>query len=483
MPARCSRAVGERACASGHGGRVRQDRSYPKQWRQLSTILFLVLMSLAPAIPAERGHSASGTAGQTPGEALDADHAYDTPAPGLSADQREQFLRGRQVVRERWVVAPSPFGSWGRGPTSNGEACVDCHPRNGRGVPPEAPGETAVSAILRLSLPGISATGAAPPHPRYGSQLQHLGILGQVPAEGEFTVQWRETVRRYPDGDIVWLRFPQIGTRALAFGTLEPETAMSMRVAPPLAGLGLLEAVAESWLEQRAAISGRLNRVRDSLTGQRRTGRFGWKATQPDLRTHAAHAFFEDLGITSDVHRGQNCTDVQDACRAAAQGTQPEISSDRLDAVAFYLRALDAPAAGPSDSADTLRGALLFESAGCGTCHAGEAPLGDSPLAAVTGRTVIRPYTDLLLHDMGEDLADGVREYLAGASDWRTAPLWGIGMAKAVTPRARYLHDGRARSLEEAILWHGGEARSSRQRFEHFARDDRHALLAFLRSL
>ena len=471
------------ACAAGHERGGRQDRSYPRKWKDLCALLLLALMCPAPAIPVEGAHSASSLAAQMPDEALDADQAYDTPVRGLDADQRERFLRGRQVVRERWVVSPSPFGSWGRGPTSNGESCSDCHPRNGRGVPPETPGEAAVSAILRLSLPGFSATGAAPPHPRYGSQLQHQGILGQVPAEGEFTVQWRETVRRYPDGDIVWLRFPQIVTRALAFGPLEPGTAMSMRVAPPLAGLGLLESVAESWLEQRAAVSGRLNRLRESRTGPGRAGRFGWKATQPDLRAHAAHAFFEDLGITSDVHPGQNCTDVQEACRAAPESTQPEVASGKLDAAVFYLRALEAPAARPADRADTLRGAILFEAAGCGTCHSREVPLGDSAMAPAYGRNVIQPYTDLLLHDMGEDLADGLREHLAGAADWRTAPLWGIGMADTVTPRARYLHDGRARTLEEAVLWHGGEARSSRQRFERFDRDDRHALLAFLRSL
>lgn len=409
--------------------------------------------------------------------------AYDTPTSGIAPVDRDRFARGRTSMLQRWVVAPSPFGLWGRGPTSNGEACTDCHAGNGRGRPPESPDEPTTSAILRLSVPGTDPTGGPLPHPVYGTQLQSQGILGEVPAEGQVTVAWRERPFQYPDGDTASLREPEIRLRALAFGPLGPETRFSLRVAPPLIGLGLLEAIPDAELGERAHGDGRPNRVPDLASGKMKVGRFGWKASQPDILHQVAGAFHEDLGITSYLHPDENCPGPQRECTLSPSAGRPEIARPALEALAFYLRNLAAPDRRNRFDIRVLRGESLFAAAGCVQCHTPEWTLGnDAPSAGGAGQ-VIRPYTDLLLHNMGPGLGDGRQDYAAGPADWRTPPLWGLGLSAKVNGNGRLLHDGRARSPEEAILWHGGEAEPARARFIAMNRIDRDAVLRFLSSL
>jgi CxxC motif-containing protein (DUF1111 family) len=401
------------------------------------------------------------------------------PAARLDAAALDHFERGRAVFEQRWTVAPSAFGRWGRGPLSNGDACTDCHANAGRGTVPDVAGEPLRSAVVRLAQP--DARGALQPHPAYGAQLQHLGILGRVPGEGEAFVEWTTRTVRYPDGDTVELRAPIIRLRELAHGPIGDDTRRALRIAPDLAGAGWLDAIPDDAILAAAAapqpdgIRGRPNRVPDRATGQRVIGRFGHKAAQPDVRQQVLVALHEDLGITSRRFPEQNCTPAQRACSVEPRPSQPEIDADSEDDLVFHVQHLAPPAhATPRDPVER-RGERLFADAGCAACHT---PAWTIATADDATRT-IHPYTDLLLHDLGPGLADGIPEFDAGASDWRTAPLWHVGRNAS----GALLHDGRARSPEEAILWHDGEASAARVRFMTFDRADRTALLRFLAQL
>ncbi|MFO1318403.1 MAG: di-heme oxidoredictase family protein [Burkholderiales bacterium] len=389
---------------------------------------------------------------------------------------------GADVFAQRWVVAPSAFGMWGRGPTSNAEACTDCHAGQGRGTIPPDDRESLRSTIVRLSVRAPDGTPA--PHPAYGSQLQTQGVLGKVPAEGQAQVRWRHTHFRFPDGHTVRLRAPELAFSELAFGQIDTDVMTSLRVAPAVAGAAWLEAIPTAALidHERAARlrggQGRLHRVVDPTTGRSTPGRFGWKAGQVTLIDQVATAFLEDLGVTSPRHPRDNCPTPQSACLDHAAAPAPEIDAQRLDALVRQLRS----AAPPRPSTRKYRtGAKRFDETGCGVCHVASWPIAGLPDAPAIAR--IEPYTDLMLHDLGAALADGRPDGNAGPSEWRTAPLWGMRRSLAADGRTVFLHDGRARSVEEAILWHGGEAAPARERFVRLRRADRLALLRFVEGL
>jgi CxxC motif-containing protein (DUF1111 family) len=345
------------------------------------------------------------------------------------------------------------------------------------------------SMVVRLSIPGEGLHGAPKPHGIYGDQLQNEGILGRVPAEGDPRVSWRMSSVAMADGEIVQLRAPVLELRNLNFGPLGDEVMTSARVAPALVGVGLLDAVSEETIrmlaadEQRKGLPGRPNVVWDLVKGRDALGRFGYKANQPSVEQQIVSAYHADLGVTSRWFPQENCTDVQLQCLAEPPGGYPELPEAFLDPVLFYARALAVPARRNVDDARVRRGEALFTLAGCDGCHAPTLETGDyAPLPAFSHRT-IHPYTDLLLHDMGEGLADSRPEFRAGPRDWRTTPLWGLGLSQIVNGNRSLLHDGRARSIAEAILWHGGEAEPSREAFRAMPRADRAALVAFLNSL
>jgi CxxC motif-containing protein (DUF1111 family) len=329
--------------------------------------------------------------------------------------------------------------------------------------------------LLRLSIPGRGPHGEALPHPVYGDQLQFQGVLGKVPGEGEVHVHWRTHTVANADGEVVTLRRPVVELRDLQFGPLGRETLLSLRMAPPLSGLGFLEALTEETILARVerqaelGLMGRANFVWNYSAQRTILGRFGWKANQPSLRQQIASAFLNDLGVTSALFPAENCPLPQTACRAFPRTTVPELKPEQLDALEFYVRMLAAPVRRNPDDPPVRRGEHLFAAIGCDHCHLPAIADADS---------MIHPYTDLLLHDMGEGLADGRPDFAAGPRDWRTAPLWGMGQQDGP-----YLHDGRARTLGEAILWHGGEAHRARERFRTMAGGERAALLAFLKSL
>jgi len=389
--------------------------------------------------------------------------AGDAPTPA-----EPQIERGRAVFEQLWSVAPSAFGRWGRGPLSNGAACTECHDDHDRGEMP-TDGGPVHTAVLHLSVPGVDGDGRPRPHPVYGRQLQHEGILGRVPPEGELRVEWDTHAYRYPDGTTTALRSPRVLLDHLAHGPIGDDVLRSLRTAPALRGAGLLEAIPAALLLARAAEGrGRPNHVPDGAGGSS-LGRFGHKAAQPDLHGQVLVAMREDLGVTSTRFPEPTCTAIQTACRAEPASRGPEVTDAMVDDLLAYLRQIPPPGRGD----DAGRGARLFEAVGCASCH-----VPSWTWTEADGATrVIAPYTDLLLHDMGAGLADGRPELAAGPSEWRTAPLWGVGRA------TNLLHDGRARSPEEAILWHDGDAAHARARFETLDRADRAALLQFLASL
>ena len=456
----------------------------------------------APVVPTQAlsgGSFSNDDAGET---------AYQHPVATLDTKQAELFALGHKMFHNRWAFFWFENAEFGRGPTSNAQSCATCHVNNGRGSAPATPHreirgadgamrdhhitvpfEPAPHLVIRISLKGDGPHGGPLPHPDYGDQLQIFGVKGVVPAEGQFSVEWREQGTLVGNGEQVTLRSPLIHITDLVYSPLGTDAMIGPRLAPPLLGLGLLEAVPEETIvalaarEPVAGIHGRANRVWDESQQQVVLGRFGLKANHGSIREQVAIAFFNDIGLSSPVYPEQNCPPVQQACKEQMVAGKPEITKLRLEATELYIRALTVPMRRRIDEAQVQRGGQLFTQAHCAVCHVPELKTGARAALPQLANQTIRPYTDLLLHDMGEGLADGRPDFLAGGSDWRTPALWGIGLSEIVNGANAFLHDGRARNFTEAILWHGGEARASREAFRHFSHEDREALTAFLGSL
>lgn len=434
--------------------------------------------------------------------------AYSMPALLRTAQEVEAFALGKRMFQNRWAFFWFEQAEWGRGPTSNAQACTTCHAGNGRGVAPgtelanldgpdgppldshiPVPFEPAPNLVIRVSLPGEGPNGAPNPHPHYGDQLQNFGVKGVVAAEADFNVQWQEQPFTFPDGESLTLRAPKITLAALAYGPLPDGAMISARMPPAVFGLGLLEAVPEQTLlalaaaEKPGGVKGRPNRVWDPDRQQTVTGRFGLKANHPTLKEQVAAAFLNDIGLSTPMYPAQNCPPIQKSCREQMVAGRPEITALRLNATVLYLRGLMVPARRALDDAQTARGEALFTQMNCAACHQPELRTGEFPDFPQAANQTIRPYTDLLLHDMGEALADHRPDFQASGREWRTPPLWGIGLSEQVNGAGAYLHDGRARSFTEAVLWHGGEAAAARSAFVALTRADREAVVAFLRSL
>jgi CxxC motif-containing protein (DUF1111 family) len=404
-------------------------------------------------------------------------NAFSLPVRNLLEDHRASFFVGNSFFNMNWVVAPaSVAGRDGLGPLFNARSCSACHFKDGRGRPPE-PSEPMTLMLLRISMPGVDSHGGPKPDPVYGDQLQTSAIPG-VASEADVFVEYADVSGAFADGEPYALRRPSYRIANLRYGPMASSLLTSARVAPAMIGLGLLEAVPESTLRSLSdpddsdgdGVSGHVNVVWNQVAGRMDVGRFGWKAEQPSVLLQSAAAFQGDIGITSTIFPGP----VPGA---------PEVSDKILHAVALYARTLAVPAARTADTADAARGRQLFGAARCIACHVAElrtGPVADLPELA---NQVIRPYTDLLLHDMGDDLADGRPVFEASGREWRTPPLWGLGLVAKVNGHTFLLHDGRARDISEAILWHGGEAAWSRRQFQQMPGKDRLALLAFLESL
>ncbi|MBX3259640.1 MAG: thiol oxidoreductase [Labilithrix sp.] len=417
--------------------------------------------------------------------------AFARPLANLHGERRDDFFLGNAVFNRGWVTAPASVADFdGLGPLFNATSCSGCHFKDGRGRPPEEPDEALLSMLVRLSVPGRADDGGPMPHPVYGEQLQENGILG-VPYEGTTRITYVEETGAYADGTTYSLRRPSYRIEDLGYGPLASDVMLSPRTAPFVIGLGLLEAIPEEALLANAdpddrdgdGISGRPNRVWDVERRSTVLGRFGWKANQPSLRQQNAAAFVGDMGITSAMFPDESCTATQEACREAPTGATPQLRDVLFAQVNFYMQTLAVPGRRDVESRDVRRGRQLFEAARCSGCHVPTFRTGADAELPELANQVIHPFTDLLLHDMGPDLADGRPDFEASGVEWRTAPLWGIGLVKTVNRHTYFLHDGRARGFAEAILWHGGEAARSREAFIAMPKADRDALVTFLESL
>jgi CxxC motif-containing protein (DUF1111 family) len=428
-------------------------------------------------------------------------NAFSLPSANLAPSRRVDFSVGNSFFRNPWVIAPSTTTARdGLGPLFNTNACQGCHIKDGRGHPPEPGATNAVSMLVRLSIPDdpayahvIERLGVVP-EPVYGGQFQDMAVPGVVP-EGKVRVEYTAVPVRFKDGTEVELLKPSLNITQLGYGPMHPDTRFSARVAPPMIGLGLLEAIpeeailanAEAQAKERNGIAGRPNRVWDDVQQKAVLGRFGWKAGQPNLNQQNVHAFSGDMGLTTSLRPIDDCTDAQTACKQAPNGNgpngEPEVSDNILRLVLFYSRNLAVPARRDVGAPEVLAGKNLFYQAGCQSCHTPKYTTAADAAEPELANQVIRPYSDLLLHDMGEGLADNRTEFQASGRDWRTPPLWGIGLTQTVSGHTRFLHDGRARNLLEAVLWHGGEAQAAQQQVLSFNAEQRAALLAFLNSL
>lgn len=436
--------------------------------------------------------------------------SFALPANNLEGEARADFYAGKALSEQPWVIAPSSTDARdGLGPLYNARSCLACHTEGGHGRVDSGEGELTAATLVRLSIPGEDPKLGAVPEPTYGAQLQARSIAlsdqlpgtpepdpstGGVLPEGKAVVRWSERAHRYADGEELTLRQPEPELEQLGYGALHPDVRLGLRHTPPLHGLGLLARIAEEDVDALAdpddadgdGISGRPNRVWDPVTGAVGPGRFGLKANQPTLRVQVAAALRDDIGITSSVFVEQPCTTTQSACLEATHGAapgEPEIADDLLQLVLHFTESIGVPERRKPDDPLVLRGRELFHASGCASCHTPRFVTAGDPDAPHLASQEIWPYTDLLLHDMGPDLADGRSDHSASGSEWRTPPLWGVGLARAVREDAGLLHDGRARTVEEAVLWHGGEATRSRDRFASLSAENRHALLAFVRSL
>ncbi|MEY4577235.1 MAG: hypothetical protein RL701_1938 [Pseudomonadota bacterium] len=416
--------------------------------------------------------------------------AFSLPLPVLTREQRTRFFLGNSFFNQNWVSAPASTAERdGLGPLFNARSCSTCHFKDGRGRAPDA-GADMQTMLLRVSIPGLTEHGAPKPHPIYGDQIQHLSVQG-LDAEARVVVDYDEHVETLPDGEVYVLRAPRIQLVDEHYGSASAPLLISARIAPALVGMGLLEAVPEREVLAHAdaddrnhdGVSGRANRVWDVVSQTSRLGRFGWKAEQPDLQQQTAGAFLGDMGITSALFPEENCTPSQTVCASLPSGGAPEIAADTLESVVRYVRTLAVPAPRALAPELAAHGAELFEHARCGLCHLTTLHTESVPHVPELTSVAFHAYTDLLLHDLGPGLADARPSFAADGREFRTAPLWGLGLVEKVNGQLSLLNDGRARTFGEAVLWHGGEAEPAKQAFIALSRADRSALLAFVAAL
>lgn len=442
----------------------------------------------------------------------DAD-AFSQASGNMSFEGELNFKVGNGLFRKLWVSSPSStMASDGLGPLYNARSCQRCHLKDGRGHPPDGPEDSPVSMFLRISVPAVpdsamteieafldslgDTTPRTRPDPVYGGQIQDFATAGHT-AEGRMQIDYEEIEVAMSGGETAMLRKPNYSLADPAYGAPHPEAMLSPRVAPQMIGLGLLEAIPLEDILSHAdpddadgdGISGRAQIVWSVEHEAPMLGRFGWKAGMATVKEQSASAFAGDIGISNPLFQAPSgdCTEAQEACIAGPHGDGDarrwEIDAEGLDLVSFYSRNLAVPARRDVDDPQVLRGKQVFYDTGCVACHTPKFVTHRLDNRPEQSFQLIWPYTDLLLHDMGPGLADNRPEGRASGFEWRTAPLWGTGLTEQVNGHSYFLHDGRARSRLEAILWHGGEAQAARDRVVAMPPEDRAALIRYLESL
>ena len=416
-------------------------------------------------------------------------NAFGFEISGLSFVEQAEFSTGNSLFNQTWVSSPaSTTGRDGLGPTFNARACATCHFKDGRGKA-FVNGEDSSGFLMRISMPGQDSNGDALPVLGYGTQLQDRANNG-IPFEAKVNVTYEVINGEYADGTSYQLQKPIYSFSQEAFGSLSG-VLMSPRVAQQTIGLGLISALPDEEItkfEDEAdsdndGISGRANYVYNYEMNEQDLGKYGWKANAPTLKQQVAAALHGDMGLTTSLFSDSNCPSPQQDCADAINGGTPEVTDVQLDKMLFYQAHLAVPNRRNYKDENVLRGKALFSSLNCIGCHAINQKTGTEAASDYLKNITIKPYSDFLLHDMGDDLADNRPDYLATGNEWRTQPLWGIGLISTVNGHTNLMHDGRATNIEEAILWHGGEAENIREDFKNLSVDDRENLISFVNSL
>ncbi|NQY88918.1 MAG: thiol oxidoreductase [Colwellia sp.] len=429
--------------------------------------------------------------------------AFEQEAPNLSWGLSAAFDRGDGIFERPYAPAERPGFSYnadGLGPIFNNVSCESCHVGDGRAKPPSGPNEMLNGGFIRVSVPGIGPYGEPLSPKGYGHQIGDRAIDGVKP-EAKVRINWLESIGEFPDGTAYSLRQPAFLLTELAYGKMPKDAVFELRMAPPVHGLGLLEAIPEETLlawsdpedKDGDGISGRPNYVWDLERGGKIMGRFSWKANAFDIRQQAAAAAYNDMGVNNPLflyryddqitnHKArQNCEPEQISCLAAIDSLDYEMSPGQLVDVTTYLQLLGVVYRRNMDDPLVQKGEQLFHQAGCEGCHKSQVMTGEHEISRLENQ-LIRPYSDLLLHDMGPGLS-GRRDFEATKQEWRTSPLWGIGVTEVVNGHTNFLHDGRARNIEEAILWHGGEAEVAKQKYMNLTKAERQLLINFINNL
>ena len=402
----------------------------------------------------------------------------------LSAVALKNHEIGDALFDATFITAPAPKNA-GLGPLYNAVSCASCHNNDGRGSAPEDGGHS-VSLFLKVSSPGVNEHGGPLDLPGYGVQIQPKATFGKQ-GEAEVNVHYTYETGTFDDGTSYELRRPTFSIDN-PYIPLPGNYLFSPRFSRPVFGMGLLEAIADATLLMNEdvddlnndGISGKANYVWNIHEQKMSIGRLGWKAGVPTVLQQVAAAFNQDIGLTNFIFPYENSLNQS---QYDAQNNGVELSDSLLFASAMYIRTLAVPGRRNVQDVDVIRGKQLFSDALCVKCHVPKQKTKVNMAFPALSNQTIYPYTDLLLHDMGPNLADNRPEYLAEEFEWRTPPLWGIGLSQAVNNHSNFLHDGRARNISEAILWHGGEALQSKIRYKKMSTSDRKALLKFLNSL
>ena len=426
-------------------------------------------------------------------EAFTAEKAFGTSIPGLIGLESAFFGIGNAMFEQSWVSAPATTTSRdGLGPIFNARACASCHSNDGRGKPVLENNASSQGFLIRLSYGNDPITGPID-FPNYGGQLQDNSNLG-ITKEGTINVSFQTITGTYPDGETYELRKPTYTIVNENYGSLQ-HAQQSARVGAQVIGLGFIDALSEASILANQdindldgdGISGKANYVWNVKEKKTTIGKFGWKANQPSLEQQVAAAFSGDMGLTTSLFPDENCPNGLDCSKlnnGNNVGETVEVTDTQMSRIMVYQAAISVPKRRDYKTLDVLEGKQLFNDLACVTCHVNNFTTGNdySLLTQLENRT-IRPYSDFLLHDMGDELADNRADFLANGNEWRTQPLWGLGLIETVNNHTFLLHDGRARNIEEAVLWHGGEAESAKNNFKNLSKEKREQVLKFLNSL
>ena len=435
-------------------------------------------------------------------------NAYSLPLKNIRTENRINFFVGNSMFRRVWLP-PSTLheAKDGLGPFFNADSCQNCHINDGRGHPPSLswPGDDAISLVIALAIPPQNEFEKKQletlqiksfPDPNYGSQLSDFATEGVMP-EGKVMIEYDYFPIAFDNGKVVNLRKPNFSISNLKYGKLHPDIQISARIAQPIIGLGLIEGISDRDIlmnvdpndKDKDGVSGKANRVRNEITDELVLGRFGWKASQPSILQQTTDALYHDMGLSSTFSsQSNNCSKIQIDCQSVATGNSAdydnvEVSNEQIDLMIFYQKHLSPPGRRDVNNKEVLKGKKIFFESGCNSCHVQKFTTSRDIENPSLSEQVIWPYSDFLLHNMGEDLADNLSEFNATGIEWRTPPLWGIGLTNVVNGHTNFLHDGRAQNILEAILWHGGEAENSKNKILKLSLSEVDQLVRFINSL